>query len=133
MTEKELLKKWMDFAQRDLDAAKVLLQKKKYKLMVAFHLQQAVEKTLKAYIIFKLHNQPPYIHNLDKLARETHLTDEMSLENRELLTILEPFYIVARYPSYKQELEKELSIDSLKLRLNQCEKLKKWLKEKMKL
>ena len=123
----------MEFAQRDLDAAKVLLQKKKHKLMVAFLLQQTVEKTLKSYYIFHNKEQPPYIHNLEKLARRAHLIDELSLDDRELLTILEPFYIVTRYPSYKQELAKELSIESLKSRLNQCEKLKKWLKEKMKL
>ncbi|AOR24740.1 HEPN domain-containing protein [Clostridium taeniosporum] len=46
-------KDWIDKAERDIKSAKILKEHECGNDVVAFHCQQAVEKSLKAYLIFK--------------------------------------------------------------------------------
>lgn len=52
--EKAYIKKWLEVAEHDLEAAQTILQYKPIILdIVCFHCQQAVEKYLKAFMAFK--------------------------------------------------------------------------------
>ena len=50
-----VVKQWLIEAEHDLDVAKIILKQKEniYTDAVCFHSQQAVEKFLKAYLVFK--------------------------------------------------------------------------------
>ena len=70
----ELIKKWIDKADRDLSTAKVVyLHLPDYHEMIAFHCQQAVEKYLKAILVFnniefeRTHNLIYWIYYLKKI------------------------------------------------------------------
>ncbi|HPI41571.1 MAG TPA: HEPN domain-containing protein [Pseudobdellovibrionaceae bacterium] len=60
MAENSLVEKWKELAQEDLRAADQLKSGASL-LLSMFHLQQALEKYLKAYIVSKINQQPPYI------------------------------------------------------------------------
>ncbi|ABY92295.1 HEPN domain-containing protein [Thermoanaerobacter sp. X514] len=62
MTEVHKYSQWLDYANDDLKAAKELLKTDLHNI-VCFHSQQAVEKALKAYLVFNNVN-PPQVHNL---------------------------------------------------------------------
>jgi HEPN domain-containing protein len=68
--EKDNLKEWFKKADHDLIAARKLIEDCPDILDAAcFHCQQAAEKYLKAFLIFK-GMEPERIHNLDKLNKE---------------------------------------------------------------
>ncbi len=68
-TDNELLKQWISKADNDLLAAKILLQANPIILDIAcFHCQQAVEKYLKTFLIFR-DIDFAYTHNLDYLLQ----------------------------------------------------------------
>ena len=49
------------------------------------------------------------IHSLSRLAERTELDKELSEEQLDFIDTLEPLYIEARYPSYKERLMKSLT------------------------
>ena len=59
---------WVSIAEYDLETAEVMLVNNRF-LYVGFMCQQAVEKMLKAYYVAVKMENPPYIHQLLKLAR----------------------------------------------------------------
>lgn len=78
-------------------------------LQAAFHLQQAIEKTLKGYIVLTSENDPPYTHDLVRLADVLVAAYPQAVAMKRYLAELNPYYIRARYPSYKDELRASLS------------------------
>ena len=63
------VKEWRLLADDDLDVADYLAENKRPvpTAIIAFHCQQAVEKYLKGVLAF-LGEDPPFIHDLDKLC-----------------------------------------------------------------
>ncbi|NQT34903.1 HEPN domain-containing protein [bacterium] len=54
MDEKEKERnEWFEYAERDLESARILLTRKGLEDVVATHIQQAVEKYLKGYLIHR--------------------------------------------------------------------------------
>jgi HEPN domain-containing protein len=47
---------WLEFAERDLEAARILLNSSQLANVVLFHSQQCIEKCLKAYLEEKADN-----------------------------------------------------------------------------
>ncbi len=70
-------------------------------LNAIFHLQQAVEKTLKALWVKRAKAEPPRIHSLREIAEKCgfDLTKEQGL----LLETLSEYYVESRYPGDWQE------------------------------
>jgi HEPN domain-containing protein len=93
---KRITQEWLDRAQDDLDAIEELLTREHLTNIVAFHAQQAVEKTLKAVIeeleigLRKTHN----LLRLDELIRP-HYT---LIQDMEMLERLDTVYTESRYP-----------------------------------
>jgi HEPN domain-containing protein len=58
---------WMQFAEMDLQAARIMLDHENIASIAAFHCQQAVEKCLKALLEEK-ELDVPKTHDLEKLA-----------------------------------------------------------------
>ena len=109
----DLFDKWMKLAHDDYDMAVLASGHKKF-LYAAFHLQQSMEKALKGVIILQGDEQPPYTHDLVRLYEtiEGSSTDDRLIK---FFSGLNPFYIQARYPSYREGVSStlnQLSIDS---------------------
>jgi len=89
---------WIEKAQRDLKSAKILKEHDCGNDMVAFHCQQAVEKSLKAYLIM---NGEGIVsgHSLIYLCK---LSEKHNSEFRKYIKdcgFLNQYYIETRYPA----------------------------------
>lgn len=110
----KLTKEWIIKAQNDLKAAEILFEEKGPSDALCFHCHQAVEKYLKAYLVFKnIHFEK--IHQLWKLAELASKEDKEFLNFEEELKTLDAYYIESRYPPEirvysRQECEKILNL-----------------------
>lgn len=91
-------KAWLDFAARDLEAARKLVNYEYLANIVLFHSQQCIEKCMKA-ILEEYNLNVPKIHGivkLDELIKEkTKII--LSVTNDEL-DLIDDIYIDTRYP-----------------------------------
>ena len=90
--------RWLDTALEDIDAARVLLDKKKYS-HGCFFCQQAAEKGLKALWLFL--GEEPWGHSIQKLMMELP-GDKPKKDMEEFLedgSILDRYYVPTRYPN----------------------------------
>jgi HEPN domain-containing protein len=94
---KLITEEWLDKAREDLDVALEIISKEHLTNMVAFHSQQAVEKTLKG-IIEEFEIGFVKIHNLERLLGM--VKKKMSLDvDLNIIKRLDEVYISTRYPS----------------------------------
>jgi HEPN domain-containing protein len=94
--EKKHLDQWIEKAEHDLLAAKLIIEHQPLILDIAcFHCQQAVEKYFKAFLVFKK-DEFPRTHNLDLLLQSctSHSQDFATID----LKNLEDFAVRGRYP-----------------------------------
>lgn len=130
MTIKNILSKWMDFANEDLTGASELLKVKRY-LLALFHCHQAIEKLLKAVYISKISKDYPYVHDLPRLYRELDGRIELKKEFLTLCEKLNPFYIKARYPTYKEKISSMITPTNAVDLFLKTEEFYKWLEKEM--
>ena len=90
--------KWLDKALSDLQSARILLTWGGDPMAVAFHCQQAIEKALKGYLLFRLGRHFDG-HNLTFLCRQAASCDERFLSYLTESTALNNYYIETRYPT----------------------------------
>lgn len=104
--------RWLDYAQQDLNAAKVLLnQSGNFAQQVCYLSQQAAEKAIKAALIF-LQIEFPFRHDLDMLSNL--LPEEWQLRQHSSdLAQLTEWAVEARYPSLSEEPVTEDAITAL--------------------
>ena len=100
-------------------------------LYVVFLCQQAVEKVLKALWCDKREDSPPYTHNLEVLSESLDL--KLSDENNFFLELLSRFYIVGRYPSFKQKLASDLDLKKAEQMFQNSKEFVQWCKQSMKM
>lgn len=86
---------WLKAARDDLDVIRELIDKPHLTHMVAFHVEQAIEKSLKA-LLEEDEIETPKIHSLTRLMNL--LKREIKITNHDLLKILDQLYLDARYP-----------------------------------
>jgi HEPN domain-containing protein len=130
MTEAEVkhLNQWIEKAEHDLIAAKLIIEHQPIILDVAcFHCQQAVEKYLKTFLIFKKEDFPR-THNLDLLIQSCSGYQEafalIDLKN------LEDFAVRGRYPHDFLRPEMEETQEFYKIALEIKDLVKKELNKK---
>jgi HEPN domain-containing protein len=64
----DIVKEWLDFAKKDFESARYLLDMRPVPLeIICYHCQQAAEKMLKGYLIYQ-DKEPPRTHNLEILC-----------------------------------------------------------------
>jgi HEPN domain-containing protein len=93
---RRVAREWLEAASLDIENISHIIQNERLSGHVAFHAQQAIEKSLKAVIEEKGLNVPK-IHSLQKLFAVCesfidHTPDE------ELIIALDSLYIESRYP-----------------------------------
>lgn len=131
MNINEKIHYWIEIALDDLDSAKILLKKKKY-LQSGFYCQQAVEKIMKGYFCYFKNDEPPYTHNLLKLAEVSGLNDVFNDDQKAHIDLLMPLNIEARYPDDKREINKMLNVKKSKEIFKRTEEMIKWILQLMK-
>ena len=92
---KSAVSRWLELAEIDLKAARVLLKEGGLTGVVCFHAQQSVEKSLKALIESKDLN-PPKSHDLILLYNRV---DDLVQLDEDTLSKLNQVYIDTRYPA----------------------------------
>lgn len=121
------IKYWLAHAQEDLLSAKVMLDAGRY-TWCAFICQQALEKLLKAGYVKRKKRIPPHIHKLERLLELLSLQPPEDL--LEALILVDKYYIVARYPSYKTSVDiktKKAAVEIYK----KTKEIYLWLQEEM--
>ncbi|KIM13295.1 MAG: HEPN domain-containing protein [Sulfurovum sp. FS08-3] len=93
---KMISKEWLKASNDDMLIIEQIINIEHLTHMVAFHSQQAIEKSLKA-LIEEYEIDIPKIHKLIRLKKI--LSDKLTIENDELLETLDELYIDSRYPS----------------------------------
>lgn len=127
MTERtNIVSQWLERVDYDLGAA-AGMKKSGHLLYVAFLCQQAIEKMLKACWCSSRTDSPPYVHNLATLSETLGLN--LSESQRLLVERLNRYYIVGRYPSFKQRLALELNKKDAEELLKETEEFVKWCRK----
>jgi HEPN domain-containing protein len=91
---REMAKAWLASAASDLETMEAIVANENLTHVVAFHAQQAVEKSLKA--LLELYGKPvPKTHSILRLGA---LTEEFFPLEGRMADLLDKLYIDARYP-----------------------------------
>jgi HEPN domain-containing protein len=84
-------------ARHDIETAQLLYDERGYTDSIAYHIQQAIEKYLKGYLV--LHGKkPPKIHELDTLLNHIATFDDSFMDYLDLCEKASRYYIEDRYP-----------------------------------
>jgi len=89
-------KEWLYFAYSDILTCERILYDEMLSNIVAFHAQQAVEKSFKALIIHKK-DKVPKQHDLIRLYKRIEFY--LDIDDDSILDDLNKLYIESRYPS----------------------------------
>lgn len=96
MSRETDVRAWLEYAEADRRSAYNAMGADDYR-DVAFHCQQAVEKLLKAVIVYRTGQPPPYVHNLRQLLDKVSDLSP-SPDVIEAALVLNPHYRATRYP-----------------------------------
>ena len=124
---KSVAKQWIDSSDKDFKTMNHLFKTKDYawSLFVG-HL--VIEKLLKGYLVLRTGKEPPFIHNLVKIAEKAGMEVEES--QKTLLAIITTFNINARYDNQKKEFYRLCTRTYTIEKIKQIKQLRKWIKEK---
>lgn len=100
-TPEKQVEAWLEKVEEDYLTAKELFKSNRY-TWCAFACQQFLEKYLKAAYVKRFERVAPYTHSLLRLCKELSLNPSDSL--LESLTLIDKYYLAARYPAYKESL-----------------------------
>ncbi|NOY68405.1 MAG: HEPN domain-containing protein [Deltaproteobacteria bacterium] len=124
MAKNDKVKYWLKTADQDWKVAKHLFEKRDYSYALFFgHL--TIEKILKAIFTDKKDKTAPFSHNLVYLSEKAGL--ELNDETLELFEEISDFNLEARYPDDKFSFYKKSTMEFTENKLEQIERVKKWL------
>lgn len=88
---------WFERGRHDIETAQLLYEERGHTDSIAYHIQQALEKYLKGYLV--VHGKkPPKIHELDTLLNRIVTFDENFIDFLDLCEKASRYYIEDRYP-----------------------------------
>lgn len=93
---------------------------------------QVIEKTLKCYWCVCRDDDPPYLHDHDRIAKGCGLYTKMSDEQKNFLQGIRDLYIEARYREVKDTVARRLNSENTAAILEQTKHLHLWILEKIK-
>ena len=113
MPQWDEIKQWPQKARNDLRWARILVEHDPPVLdMAAFHAQQAVEKALKSFMVWKAVRFEK-VHSLAYLADLCEVQDPKFASLRDQVESLAPFAVEIRYPGDVLEISPEEALDAL--------------------
>ena len=131
MANKDRADKWLDIVAEDLSVAEDLY-KTSHWLYVGFMCHQVVEKSLKAYWCVCRDDDPPYLHDHERIAKGCGLYTKMSEEQKNFLEGIKQLNIEARYQEYKDDVARSLNREKAAEILSETKQLHAWILEKLK-
>lgn len=129
MSTENISQAWFDIAAEDLSAAEWMHQGGRW-LYVAFECHQALEKMIKAYWTAVRDDDPPLLHNHERLLMGCGLYNKLNDEQLKFLEMMHPMYIAGRYPQYKQQVAANLGEQTSKYILEQTKQFQQWILQK---
>lgn len=128
MDKESLIKYWIESSDRDYRTMQHLFEKKDYcwSLFIG-HL--IIEKLLKAYYVKHIDNQPPFIHNLLRLAEKSLL--ELNENQKDFLVTVTTFNIRARYDDYKLDFYHMCTKEFTEKWINEIKEFREWIKKQL--
>lgn len=94
---KELARRWLAFADKDRQTCEQIKESRGLRAIAAFHVQQMIEKSLKAILVCQGQN-PPRTHDLVRLAALVTAAVGKSVVNPDELERINQYYTFSRYP-----------------------------------
>lgn len=107
------VKEWIQSAELDLLSSRILLKHKPPVLETAcFHCQQVVEKSLKAFLVWR---SVPFekVHNLTYLLDICEAQEADFADLRDETESLSPYAVELRYPSINMKISQEEAQEAL--------------------
>ena len=105
----EYVAEWFKHAEMDFTTAEHLLTLHPHPLeIICFHCQQAAEKYLKGYLVFKDKVEPPKTHELVLLQIECMKSDGRFEEISRACEVLSRYSVQPRYPNEMEITEKNM-------------------------
>ncbi len=123
---------WLKAAKDDLIVIKEIIDNNNLTNMVAFHSQQAIEKSIKA-VLEEKEAHAPRIHNI--ITLKTRIDRYINLNfNQEIFDQINELYIDSRYPTDLGLLpdgkpSKEIAVEFFKIATTIFEEITKYLSE----
>jgi len=128
MKKEKLMNYWIDSAQYDYKAMNDLYKNKNFHWAL-FMGHLVIEKLLKAYYVKTKDKEPPFIHNLSRIAEKAELP--LTEAQLDILDTITTFNIRARYDDYKLLFYKKCTPEFTKFWIEKIEDLIKWIKTKL--
>jgi len=126
MDKKEEYCEWLNYAANDYDTAFFLLNMpKKPQEIICYHCQQAAEKYLKAYLVFK-DQQIEKTHNLVLRNNLCLKIDEEFKQINTECARLNLYSVAVRYPNNIETEEQDVAIA-----ISYIEKIRKFVEDKI--
>ncbi len=126
MEREEIIKAWLESAERNITTARDLIRLKHYDWAL-FLGQLALEKLLKSVVTKAQNDSPPYTHNLVKLAELSNL--KFSEEDLENLAQITKYNVQARYDDIKYQLYRMATIEYTEEWFTKIERIYSWIKQ----
>ncbi len=98
MVDTKRYREWFEKSNKDLKGAEILFEHDGDFGLVCFHCQQAIEKYLKGYLIYKTGVLQDG-HNLVKLCKKASEFSQVFKEYLKECAFVNTFYIETRYPA----------------------------------
>ncbi|MCK4386237.1 MAG: HEPN domain-containing protein [candidate division Zixibacteria bacterium] len=111
---KESVQEWFTKGDHDIESAQSLFERHGYTDIIAFLIQQAIEKYLKGYLIY--HGwELKKIHDLQELVNEATKLDKSFAGFLDPCIRISKYYIDTRYPGFpteypQEEIKKSLNV-----------------------
>ncbi len=126
MKQNEKFSYWIESSDRDYQAMMDLLVKRHY-TWALFIGHLVIEKLLKALYVQSFSNDPPFTHDLYRLAEKCRL--ELTEDQKDDLDTISTFNIQARYDDYKMEFYNKCTKQFTKRWIDSITEWRSWLKE----
>ena len=123
--------KWLIIVAEDLVVAEDLF-KLGHWLYTGFMCHQVIEKTLKSYWCLCRDDDPPYLHDHERIAKGCGLYTKMSEEQKDFLEGIKDMNIDARYQEVKDAVARTLNRETTSMILETTKQLYAWILEKLK-
>jgi len=95
---KQQAREWFERGDHDIETAQLLYEQHGYTDIIAYHIQQTIEKYLKGYLVLK-GQKPPWVHELDTLLKLVEKFEaDLYSPFIELCEKATRYYIEDRYP-----------------------------------
>ena len=131
MANKDRADKWLDIVAEDLSVAELLFNNGHW-LYTGFMCHQVIEKTLKAYWCVCRDDDPPYLHEHERIAKGCGLYTKMNDEQKDFLEAIKRMNIEARYQESKDAIARTLNRDNTAMIFETTKQLHAWILERLK-